>query len=190
MDLIIFAHPDNRGSHNAAVLRYVQSRLKADCRDYKIIDLYADNFDPLVRVVEGDRPSIGNDEEVKAYQLMVRGAERLIFIYPVWWYNMPAIMKGFIEKVFTGGFAFDTKVDKDGRIGVVQLLKGKTAVVINTFGHGEALFRKRGRMTIETMDIAVLDFCGIECRRVNWFSTRGIGLLKGDVAKEIDAALR
>jgi|SRR5208283_913816 len=187
MDLIIFAHPDNKRSHNAAVLQYVKSRLTANGKEFEIIDLYAEKFDPIIRIVNFDVPS--GFEEVKDYQDMVRKADRLIFIYPVWFYNMPAILKGFVERVFTSGFAYDFSIGKDGKPVHARKLEGKNAVVINTFGHGEEMFRKRGTAAAEVLDKLVLDFCGIKSKRVNWFSVKGVAILPGEIAKKIDAAL-
>jgi NAD(P)H dehydrogenase (quinone) len=187
MDLVIFAHPDNKGSHNAAVLKYVRSRLTANRREFEIIDLYAERFDPLIRTVNFDMP--GDYEGVKAYQEKIKKAERLIFIYPVWFYNMPAIMKGFCDRVFSSGFAYDFSFGKDGKPALTRKLEDKTAVVINTFGHGEEMFMKRGAIAAEVLDKLVLDFCGIKSKRVNWFSVKGAPILPGEIARKIDAAL-
>lgn len=189
MDLVIFAHPDNKSSHNAAVLRYVKERLKANGREFQVVDLYAEGFDPLIRLVDFDVPVGRSFEEVKDYQALVKKAERLIFIYPIWFYNMPAILKGFVERVFTNGFAFDFSMGKDGKPQWKPLLKGKTAVVINTFGHGEEMFRRRGEAAEVVMDKLVLDFSGIKSKRVNWFSVKGAAILPGAIARKIDAAL-
>jgi NAD(P)H dehydrogenase (quinone) len=189
MDLIIFAHPDSKGSHNAAVLRYVKERMKANGVEYKVVDLYADGFDPLIQLVEFDRPLDSGADRVREYQELVRGAERLVFIYPVWWYNMPAMMKGFVDRVFTGGFAYEFSPGKDGKPRATPLLKGKKAVVINTFGHGEEMFRKRGKSAVDVLDGAVFGLCGIESKRVNWFSVKGAAILPGDIARKIDEAL-
>jgi NAD(P)H dehydrogenase (quinone) len=189
MDLVIFAHPDNKKSHNASVLRYVKERLKANGVDYEVVDLYAERFDPLIRLVDFDMPAGTGFEEVKDYQALVRKAERLVFIYPVWWYNMPAILKGFFDRVFTGGFAYNFSMGKDGAPKVKPLLKGKRAVVINTFGHGEEAFRKYGMATTEVIDKDILGFSGMKCKRVNWFSVKGAPILPGSIAKRIDAAL-
>ncbi len=187
MDLIIFAHPDNKKSHNAAVLQYVKSRLKANGKEFTVIDLYAEKFDPIIRIVNFDVP--GGFEEVKDYQGLIRKSDRLIFIYPVWFYNMPAILKGFVERVFTSGFAYDFSMGVDGKPVHTKKLVGKNAVVINTFGHGEEMFMKRGGTAIEVLDKIVLDFCGIKSKRVNWFSVKGVPILPGEIARKIDDAL-
>jgi NAD(P)H dehydrogenase (quinone) len=102
---------------------------------------------------------------------------------------MPAALKGFFDRVFTGGFAYDFSMGKDGNPKVAQLLKGKRAVVINTFGHGEKAFKKYGKATVEVIDKNILGFSGIGCKRVNWFSVKGAPILPGAIARMIDSAL-
>jgi NAD(P)H dehydrogenase (quinone) len=189
MDLIIFAHPDNKNSHNAAVLRYLIQRLKANGVEFGLIDLYADRFDPVIRLVDFDMPLGDDSARIKEYQGKVRTAERLIFIYPVWFYNMPAMMKGFIERVFTNGFAYEFSLGNDGKAKETPLLAGKKAVVINTFGHGEELARKFGRTAGEVLDKSVFGLCGIKSKRVEWFSVKGAAILPGAIARKIDEAL-
>jgi len=190
MDLIIFAHPDNQTSHNARVLKYVQNRLHGSGRAYDTLDLYREKFDPLVKVIEEVRgDGTRYSREMKKYQDLIAKAERLIFIYPTWWYNMPAILKGFIDRTFTPGFAYDLVPDKKGGGKMIPRLKGKTAVVISTYGFGPEGYDGHGRASELVLDRILLADCGILTTRINWFNVRpGIGMPK-DIQKEIDAAL-
>jgi NAD(P)H dehydrogenase (quinone) len=184
MDLIIFTHPDNEKSHNAAILRHVQARLKGRHEEFGTIDLYADGFDPLLRLsVESDKKK----ELVAGYQELIAKAERLIFIFPVWWYNAPAALKGFIDNVFFPGFAYDFNPYKEE---VERKLKGKKAIVINTFGRGEEDYIKSGRAPDMVFDKAVLEFCGIDVvSRINWFDVRPPSLIPAEISRKIDEAL-
>lgn len=188
MDLIIFAHPDSRNSHNAAILKHVKKRLAARRRPNMVVDLYAEKFDPVLKIVD-DTASGSTFHDVKDYQELIRGADRLVFIYPILWYNMPAILKGFVERVFINRFAFEFRKLRNGNTKIVPLLKGKKAVVINTYGHGGALFRKYGTCSADVLDTTVLKFCGMKTKRVNWFSIRGSTAIPREIAKKIDAAL-
>ena len=58
---------------------------------------------------------------------MIKEADKLIFIFPIWWSGMPAVLKGFIDRVFVSGFAYSYK-----KIGLEGHLKGKSAWVITT----------------------------------------------------------
>jgi NAD(P)H dehydrogenase (quinone) len=187
MDLIIFAHPDNKNSHNAAILKLVTGRLNMKFKDFEVIDLYADNFDPVFRLVKEPDSKAA---QVKKYQQQVAKADRLIFIYPVWWYNFPAILKGFIEHVFHSGFAYDFLLASDNTHVLEQKLKGKTAIVINTYGRSKEDAKARGNPLAIILDKSVLGFCGIKvAARVEWFDVKGPALIPKDIVNKIDAAL-
>lgn len=187
MDLIIFTHPDNKGSHNAAILKHVTGRLKMKFAEFEVIDLYADGFDPAFRTT---REPAAKAALVKKYQTLVAKAERLIFISPVWWYNIPAMLKGFIEHVFHSGFAYDFALSSDSTHVLEKKLKGKTAIVINTYGRSKEEAVRVGNPPAIVLDKAVLEFCGINVTsRIEWFGVKGPALLPKDVINSIDAAL-
>ncbi len=191
MDVVIFAHPDRRGSHNSAILKYVQGKLAVGGNEVQVLDLYAEKFDPILRVVEEARgDGTKYSQEMRRYQGLIARAERLVFIYPVWWYNMPAVLKGFVDRAFTAGFAYELVASGKGGAMIAPLLKGKKAVVISTFGFGNERYEWCGRAPELVLDRAVLEACGMEVTRVNWFNVRpGIGM-PDDVRKRIDDALR
>jgi len=190
MDLIIFAHPENRASHNAVTMKYVKSRLEAAGKEVRVIDLYKEKFDPMLRVIEEARgDGTRYSQEMKKYQDLIAMAERLIFIYPAWWYNLPAILKGFVDRTFTAGFAYELGPDGKGGATMLPRLKGKTAVVISTYGFSSERYEKHGRPAELVLDRAVLEDCGVATKRINWFDVRpGIGMPEA-VRKKIDEAL-
>jgi NAD(P)H dehydrogenase (quinone) len=184
MYLIIFAHPDNEKSHNAAVLKHVVQRLKGKFEEYEVIDLYADGFDPVLRLTPEDD---GKTELVEKYKSLIKKADCLIFISPVWWYSMPAILKGFIDIVFSPGFAHDFD-PQDGNLR--QCLKGKKAIVINSYGRSEEEWKEHKKAPELVLDLAVLKFTGIDVvSRVNWFDVRSPSLIPKDIIQKIDEAL-
>lgn len=181
--MIVFAHFDSKGSHNAAVLRHVKARLESEKSPYEVIDLYADGFDPVLRPER-------QDPLVPKYQAMIKKAKRLIFIYPVWWYNAPAILKGFIDKVFLPGFAYNFVNDPVKGFYVDKLLSGREAIVINTYGGGRQWIDAHGNAPMMVMDKAALDFCGIDVQaRINWFEARGPAEVPNEIKTLIDAEL-
>jgi NAD(P)H dehydrogenase (quinone) len=185
MHLIIFAHPDNEKSHNAAILKHVQQRLKGDFKDFELIDLYADGFDPVLRLT---RESEEKNALVERYRGLVDKADYLIFIFPVWWQNIPAILKGFMDIVFSPGFAHDFD-PQDGKLR--QRLEGKKAIVINTYGRGEEEARSFGMAPIVVFDKAILQFTGVSVvSRVDWFDVRPPSLIPPDITNKIDEALK
>ncbi|MBW3019860.1 NAD(P)H-dependent oxidoreductase [Candidatus Woesearchaeota archaeon] len=157
--LIIYSHPNHKG-HNGYILKQVESNLKKSNVDYEVLDLYKLNFNPVLSDDElyTHRGSI-KSEETLSYQKLIKKYQNLIFIYPTWWNAMPAILKGFIDKVFTAGFAFKY-VGKFPK----PLLKGR-AVVFTTTGAPSLLYRifQRG-VSIKLISKYTLGFCGIKTK--------------------------
>lgn len=158
--LIIYAHPNVRG-HNQAILAEVTERLSQKGIEYSLINLYANRFDPVLKASE--LYSAGNrkvTEKNLGYQRRIRAAKRLIFIYPVWWDSMPAILKGFIDRVLVAGFAFRMRKSVP-----VKLLKGRKAAVFISSGSSSFIswlvFRNRADKLIAR---DILGFCGIKAR--------------------------
>jgi NAD(P)H dehydrogenase (quinone) len=156
--LIIYAHPNNH-SLNHAILENVKRGLNEAHRKFELIDLYAEKFDPiLVMDEQHKRRDLINDPYTEKYREKINQADTLIFIYPVWWYGVPAILKGFFDRVLVSGFAFkyDGKLPKG-------LLKNKSAWVIYTIDSPSfyiRLFRNNAEWTV--VRDAVLKFCGIK----------------------------
>jgi NAD(P)H dehydrogenase (quinone) len=187
MDLIIFTHPDNKSSHNAAILQHVRSRIRQKSPDPIVIDLYADGFDPVLRLTPEPEAKLAL---VRHYQELVAKADRLIFINPIFWYNLPAMLKGFVEHVFNSGFAYEFKAAPDSGTVIQRKLFGKTAIVINTFGRSEAENLARGSPIPLVFDHSVLEFCGVRILdRIEWFEVKGPALVPKDIINKIDAAL-
>ena len=124
--LIIYTHPSPTG-FNAAILKEVQSNLSKK-HEVKTLDLYAENFDPILRFdQEHRRRDLHKDPEMAKYRDLITWAGQLIFIFPIWWSGMPAILKGFIDRVFVADFAYSYK-----KVGLEGHLQGKSAWIITT----------------------------------------------------------
>ncbi|MDR1451935.1 MAG: NAD(P)H-dependent oxidoreductase [Helicobacteraceae bacterium] len=118
MKTIIFGHP-NRGSFNGAVLDALIAGLSAAGEKYHLIDLYADGFNPVMPLDDLKAYSKGEtgDPLVKKYIEALRASDSLAFIFPVWWSDAPAIVKGFLDKAFLPEFAFtEGKTGLNGRL--------------------------------------------------------------------------
>lgn len=126
--LIIYAHPYDK-SFNHAIFTKVQQILKARKEEFSAIDLYWDNFNPAYDTRELSLFKAGktSDPNVKKYQKLLKEANRLIFIFPVWWNDTPAIIKGFIDKVMKKQFAYNV-----GATGVIGHLKNIQRVEVMT----------------------------------------------------------
>ncbi|KXT81623.1 NAD(P)H-dependent oxidoreductase [Streptococcus panodentis] len=107
---IIYAHPYDK-SFNHAILNTVLDSLRSQKQEYELLDLYADGFNPVYTKEELALFSQGQalDPLVQHYQEVMKKSSRLIFIYPIWWNDVPAIVKGFFDKVFLKEFAYRDK---------------------------------------------------------------------------------
>ena len=105
--LIIYAHPYSK-SFNHAILERVKRVLKSQGKSYDLIDLYADDFDPRYSAAELALFRKGEtlDPLVVKYQKMLVKAGSIIVIAPIWWSDLPAILKGFFDKVMKMNFAY------------------------------------------------------------------------------------
>ena len=140
--LIVIAHPE-AGSYTHAVAKQVIDGLKEDPQNtFEIADLTAENFDP--RYVEADyrafRDGTVPPADALAEQARIDRADLLILIFPVYWWSMPAILKGWIDRVFTNGWAY---IDAGGE--ETTRLLGRLAIqTIAIGGATQHTYDKRG----------------------------------------------
>jgi len=156
--LIIYAHP-NPSSFNGAILETLDTALREQGHATRIHDLYQMQFravldsEDLLRNWRGDLP----DEILREHEA-VRWAQGLVFIYPIWWFGPPAILKGWIDRVFVRKFAFDFTAT-----GMEGLLTHDHALVINTLGGDEATYQRERwhELLVRPMVEGVLSACGV-----------------------------
>lgn len=144
--LIVHAHPEPK-SFNGAMKDLAVETLRAAGHEVVVSDLYALKFNPVCDTAdfEGERSdpdflSIPREQthavetrtlaaDIVAEQEKLASADFVIFQFPVWWFGMPAIMKGWADRVFARGFAYLT-----GRKYDTGMFKGKLAMVAATTG--------------------------------------------------------
>jgi NAD(P)H dehydrogenase (quinone) len=161
--LIVLAHPKS-DSFNAAVCAALCEGLRAAGHEIEIADLNAEGFNPVLRGPELDKFGTGPPlEDVVCYQQRLLRADALAFVFPVWWFGLPAILKGFVDRVLQEGFAFC--FTENGK--VRGLLPHKKALVIATAGASAALYRlfRFGRPLEKTFGEWTLKMCGIRAVR-------------------------
>jgi NAD(P)H dehydrogenase (quinone) len=108
--LIIFCHPA-RHSYTCEVLEQLKNELQQRNYTIEISDLYAINFKSDITEEEYTRESTGGIElpvaaDVREEHRKIEGADCIIFLYPVWWSDCPAKLKGWFDRVFTVGYAY------------------------------------------------------------------------------------
>lgn len=163
--LVVYVHL-NPFSFNHAIKEEVVYLLKAKGHEVVVSDLYEIDFNAVLKpedlnlMYEG-----GVAPDVKTEQDRIRWADLMLFVYPIWWTGFPAILKGYIDRVFTYGFAFSLDAN-----GWVQPLKGKKVLLFSTHGQPEWVYRDRMYDSLrDTQDVGVFGFCGMEVLRHVFF---------------------
>jgi len=161
--LLVFAHPEPR-SLNGALRDVAVRELEAQGHEVKVSDLYADGW--KASVDRADFPALAPDArlvvaaasgealangtltpDVTAEQEKLLWADVLILQFPLWWFSMPAILKGWVERVYAYGFAYGVGEHSATRWGDRYgegRLAGKRAMLMVTTGGWEAHYSARG----------------------------------------------
>ena len=112
--LILFSHPSQQ-SYSAALLKTVKDSLIKNGHQVKIIDLYKENFDPVLNIGEWNSYLENTEKNIlnlKKHIDCLKWSEGLIFIFPTWMYGPPAILKGWLERVWLPKVAFEISSGK------------------------------------------------------------------------------
>lgn len=161
--LLVFAHPEP-GSLNGALRDVAIKELRAEGHEAQVSDLYAEGFKS--EVDRADFPGYPPEErflpvlaskkafdagaltdDVKAEIDKLLWADTVILQFPLWWFAMPAILKGWVDRVFAYGFAYGVGEHSDKRWGDRYgqgTLAGKRAMLIVTAGGWEDHYSARG----------------------------------------------
>lgn len=133
----------------------------------RLLKLGEMHFDPVLR--EGYDQSQNLEPDLLEAQRQIHWAEHLVFVYPVWWGGLPALLKGFFDRVFLPGFAF--RYRDQSTQAWDKLLTGRTADLLVTLDTPPWYFRWiYGAPAHRQMVRAILGYCGIKTRRLTEFS--------------------
>ncbi|MDQ0205677.1 NAD(P)H-dependent oxidoreductase [Alkalicoccobacillus murimartini] len=164
--LIIYTHPN----HQSLSYSFLEKVLKgaeenSNINRVQVLDLYEEQFDPILRFNEKKRRrDMHRDPNLEAYRHQLLWADKIMFIYPIWWGRPPAMLLGFIDQMFASNFAY-----KDiGKILPEGLLKGKSVVCISSMKgpkHYPLLLLNNAHKAL--MKKALFSFVGI--KRVKFF---------------------
>ena len=162
--MAIIDHP-RPGSFNHAILSAAVDGLRSAGQTVDVLDLHADGFDPVMRVEELAVYTTGQwlDPKVGEYQGRLGRADYLYLVFPVWWESMPAMLKGFFDKVFLPGWAF-TEADFSPCLGHIR-----GATVITTMGAPKAVHTSG----VPALCKGTLEACGVGPTR--WINFLEVG---------------
>jgi len=163
--LIVVAHPDPASLTHAVAARIGQAITGADARNtITVADLAAEGFDPRFNTADIGlfKQGAAVPADVAAEHARVDAADTLVLVYPLYWWSFPALLKGWIDRVFTQGWAYadgaDGKVEKKLQRLQVHLvgIGGAGAEMIERRGYGAAMKTQ--------IDMGIFDYCGATVR--------------------------
>jgi NAD(P)H dehydrogenase (quinone) len=149
--LVVHAHP-RRDSFNHALFDLVVTALTRAGHEVESISLYEEEFDP--RMTADERIAYHTATPIRSAQVerhaqLVVTAEALVFVYPTWWFGLPAILKGWLERVMVPGVAF-VFAPENQKV-MPNLLTIRRIVGVTTYGSSwwySKLFNDAGRRTL------------------------------------------
>lgn len=159
--LIVTSHPEIKSLTNSVAANIGKGFSQAGAGySFELADLAAEGFDP--RFSEGDlmahRSRIAAPHDVAAEQARIDRADALVLVFPVYWWSFPALLKGWIDRVFSNGWAYDDSFEG-------KLLKKLGHLQVHLVGIGGAdnrTYEKHGyNNAMKTqIDHGIFDFCG------------------------------
>ncbi|MDR1341392.1 MAG: NAD(P)H-dependent oxidoreductase [Prevotellaceae bacterium] len=155
--LIILAHP-NPASFSSSLIKALHDHLLAEAHEVKIRNLYEIGFNPVLSA--DDFSSLADNKtpkDIEIEQEYIKWADHIIFAYPVWWGSMPAILKGYIDRVLSEGFAYEYLAD--GPKGLLSPRKGST--ICSTGAYSEEYGKVQEAMKLISGEV-IFDFTGIK----------------------------
>lgn len=162
--LIINGHPNPESFNYALQKSFKNGVISKGIFQIDEINIAELNFD--LNLNKGYSTGVELEPDLQKAQEKIKWANHIVWIYPLWWGMMPALLKGFIDRVFIPGFAFKYhttggKWDK--------LLKGKTTEIICTIDYPVLIFKLFFREGgVKVMRKMILDFCGLKTTKTTY----------------------
>lgn len=128
--LVIYTHPNHQSLSYAFLQKVIEgSGENPNITEIKVLDLYEEEFNPILVFNEKKRRrDMHFDPQFEKYRQQIIWADKIVFVYPIWWGRPPAMLMGYIDQIFASDFAYK---DKGGLL-PEGLLKGRSVVCIST----------------------------------------------------------
>ena len=165
--LIVLCHPFPT-SFSAKISKTVRTAVEAAGHVSIFHDLYHESFNPVLPEDELKR-GYSLDEQVQAYMDEVSDSDILVFVHPDWWGQMPALLKGWLDRVFRPGVAFDYSGEEFLPKRLDKLMTGKKGIAYCTTDSEE---NTAPHSLIALWKEKIFGYCGIAGECVMLYSTR------------------
>ncbi len=169
--LIVYCHPSNE-SFVAAVRDRVVAGLTEGGAEVRLTDLYADGFEPAFSATErANHPEPGTDASITSYADDLQWCDTLVLVYPTWWSGQPAMLKGWMDRVWVNGVAW-TLPDGANRLrpGLRNIHR---LVAVTTHGSSKFINMVEGESGKRTLTRSLRTMCH-PLARTTWLAMYGI----------------
>ncbi|WP_164110432.1 MULTISPECIES: NAD(P)H-dependent oxidoreductase [Sphingobacterium] len=161
--LIINGHPNKKSFNSALVQAYWDGALGQQA-EIRVIPIGELQFDPNLQYGYQQRMELEPDL-IQAWDSIL-WADHLVWIHPVWWGGLPAVTKGFVDRLFLPGMAYKYRPNS---VWWDKLLRVKTAHIITTLDQPGWYYRLFfGRPSVNQLKKSILEFCGIKPVKVTY----------------------
>lgn len=172
--LVINGHPNKKSLNYALSNAYQQGAVKSGAQ-VEVIHIGELNFNPNLQYGYMKRMEL--EPDLLDSLEKIKKADHLVWVHPVWWGGLPAIMKGFIDRLFLPGIAYQYR---ENSVWWDKLLIGKTARIITTIDQPAWYYRMfYGNSSVNQLKKSTLEFCGIQPVKVTY-----IGIVKTAAEKQ------
>ncbi|MBT2281950.1 NAD(P)H oxidoreductase [Paenibacillus polymyxa] len=159
--LVVVSHPRKDSLTFQVAQRFAQGLTDAG-HDYEILDLHGIGFDPILR--EMDEPDYTQENqvfspEVETEMERLKKHDAVAFVFPLWWWHLPAMLKGYVDRVMNNGFAYGA-----------NKLPHQQILWIALSGVTEEQMHKRnyGQSIANLLNVGIADYCGVSQSRVEF----------------------
>ncbi|WP_168118717.1 NAD(P)H-dependent oxidoreductase [Paenibacillus sp. HB172176] len=185
--LVIYTHPNHQSLSYSFLQKTLQGlQENSQVEEVQVLDLYAEAFNPLLVFNEQKRRrDMHIDPELEKHRKQLLWAEKIVMIYPIWWGRPPAMLLGYIDRMFASNFAYREK----GGLLPGGLLKGKTVVCVSTM-KGPPLYPLLllNNAHKALMRKALFSYVGI--KKVKFFEFGGMEKPQGKQERKLDLIYR
>jgi NAD(P)H dehydrogenase (quinone) len=181
--LVIYTYPNHNSLNYAFLQKIIKgSNENPNIKELQVLDLYEEKFDPLLVFNEHKRRrDMYRDPRIEKYRTQITWADKIVFVYPIWWGRPPAMLMGYIDQLFAANFAYR---DKKGLL-PEGLLKGKSVVCVSTMKgptNYPLLWLNNAHKIL--MKKALFNFVGI--KKVKFFEFGNMESPKGKQTKKLE----
>jgi NAD(P)H dehydrogenase (quinone) len=179
--LVVYCHPSH-DSFVAAVLEATVDGLRDGEHDVRVTDLYAEGFDPIFSATDhaNHLSEDGARADIAGHAEDLRWCESLVLVYPTWWAGQPAMLKGWIDRVWVSGVAWKLPA---GKRRLRPLLRNvRRITVVTTHGSSKVINALEGEAGKRTATRSLRLMCARTCR------TRWVAMYTVDTSTDLQRA--